>query len=394
MARSFLSSVMLKRHVYFLLFVLSQVGGSEDDLHTVQYTKENFSSELKKKNHFVMFYAPWCGHCQRLEPTWEQLAEISNAEESNIKIAKVDCTTDSAVCTEHEVTGYPTLKFFKAGENTGTKYKGTRDLPSLVSFLDVHLGSESTEGDVAPSPPEAVNGLTELTEDSFDKHVSTGHHFVKFCAPWSGRCQKCHPIWNELANSLRNDDSVSISNVDCTQHRGTCGQFDMQGYPTLLWIEDGKKIDKYSGQLTHEELKAYVSMMLGKSNEQSNAKTDTSDNVPHNVLSLTGDSFKHGIERGTSFIKFFAPWCGHCKRLAPTWEELGKKFFTNDKVNIVKVDCTLDASKHLCNEQEVDGFPSLYLYRDGQKISEYVGDRNLDDLYEFVINHLNAKTEL
>lgn len=49
-----------------------------------------------------------CGHCQRLEPTWEQLADLSNEEDNNIKIAKVDCTTDSSLCTEHDVTGYPT----------------------------------------------------------------------------------------------------------------------------------------------------------------------------------------------------------------------------------------------------------------------------------------------
>lgn len=82
----------------------------------------------------------------------------------------------------------------------------------------------------------------ELTEDTFDKHVSTGYHFVKFYAPWCGHCQKLAPTWEELANSLRNDNYVSISKVDCTQHRSVCGQFDIKGYPTLLWIEDGKKV--------------------------------------------------------------------------------------------------------------------------------------------------------
>ena len=68
---------------------------------------------------------------------------------------------------------------------------------------------------------------------------------------------------------------------------------------------------------------------------------------------LTGDTFKHGVENGVTFVKFFAPWCGHCKRLAPTWDELGKKFIGDGNVNIVKVDCTLDINKDLCNEQEV-----------------------------------------
>ncbi|KAM0730141.1 Thioredoxin domain-containing protein 5-like protein [Formica fusca] len=389
MAINYADFIASKRQILFFLFMLSQVSnGHNEDVHTLQYTSENFSTEIETMDHFVMFYAPWCGHCQRLGPIWEQLAEILNEEDNTLRIAKVDCTTEIILCSEQDVTGYPTLKFYKTGETKGIKFRGTRDLPSLFAFINEQQASSFTVEDVAPSPPEAVNGLLELTEKTFEKHVSFGHHFVKFYAPWCGHCQKLAPTWDKLANSLCNDDIVSISKIDCTQHRSICGQFDIKGYPTLLWIEDGKKIDKYTGERTHEELKAYVSMMLSKSADESSQQREDNDSALHATLSLTADSFQHGIEKGFSFVKFFAPWCGHCKRLAPTWEELGKKFFTNNNVNIAKVDCTLDGSKQLCNEQEVEGFPALFLYRDGRKVFEYNGSRNLDDLYDFVIYHL------
>ncbi|XP_078050190.1 thioredoxin domain-containing protein pretaporter [Augochlora pura] len=393
------SIVFLTKHILVFLFLLSQVNSQLDEeedttVYTVQYNKDNFAEEVQKNNHVVMFYAPWCGHCQRMAPQYEKLAKDVKADKSNVIIAKVDCTVDSELCTEHDVTGYPTFKFFKAGETKGTKFRDAKDLPSLISFIVEQLGTPFGDVHEAPSAPDAVNGLLELTEDTFDKHVSSGYHFVNFYAPWCGFCRKLAPAWEELANSLRNSDHVSISKVDCHQHRSVCTQFDIKGYPTLLWIEDGKKVDKYAGQRTHEELKAYVSKMLANDNEQVDAKTDSSDSTLHAVLSLTGDSFKHGIETGVSFVKFFAPWCGHCKRLAPIWEDLGKKFFGNENVNIAKVDCTLDASKDLCNKQDVDGFPSLYLYRDGQKVSEYNGARNLDDLYDFVINNVQLHDEL
>lgn len=375
-------------NVFLLLLSVGSIFCHNEDVHTLQYNSENFPVELSKKNHFVMFYAPWCGHCQRLSPTWEQLAEMLNEDDSNILIAKVDCTIEKELCSEHDVTGYPTLKFFKSGVTDGVKFRGTRDLPSLTAFINEQLGNiPSKEKENMSDIPEPVNGLTELTEDTFDKFIANGRHFVKFYAPWCGHCQKLAPTWEQLAQSLEYDKNVAIAKVDCTQHRSVCNQFEIKGYPTLLWIEDGKKIEKYQGQRTHEELKSFVSKMMGNTemnvNDQQPATESTSA-----VLVLTGDDFDHGIQSGVTFIKFFAPWCGHCKRLAPTWEELGKKFISNPSVNIVKVDCTVEASKSLCSEQEVDGFPTLFLYKNGEKISEYKGSRTLDDLHDFVTQHL------
>lgn len=76
--------------------------------------------------------------------------------------------------------------------------------------------------------------------------------------------------------------------------------------------------------------------------------------------------------------------CGHCKRLAPRWEELAAKFIGEASVKIAKVDCTLSGNKDLCSEQDVNGFPTIFIYRDGSKLAEYTGSRTLDDLVEFV----------
>lgn len=117
--------------------------------------------------------------------------------------------------------------------------------------------------------------------------------------------QNLAPVWEELATSLEYDPSVSISKVDCTQHRPICQDLDIKGYPTLLWIVDGKKVEKYSGSRSHEALKQFVSAkLLTETKDEENEATVEEVGV----VKLTGQSFKHGIEQGVTIVKFFAPW--------------------------------------------------------------------------------------
>ncbi len=94
------------------------------------------------------FFLNRCGHCKRLHPTWEDLAKKYNeADEKEAVVANVDCTVETALCSQHDVTGYPTLKFFKKGEDfdKAEKYRGQRDIKSLEKFINKKLGHEVEE---------------------------------------------------------------------------------------------------------------------------------------------------------------------------------------------------------------------------------------------------------
>lgn len=195
-----------------------------------------------------------------------------------------------------------------------------------------------------------------------------------------------------MATSLEYDPSVSISRIDCTQYRPICKDFDVKGYPTLLFLKDGKKVEKYSGSRTIEGFKAFIEeKTASERKEPEKAEEATVEEI--SVLQLTGNSFNHGIEKGVTIVKFFAPWCGHCKRMAPTWDDLAGKFAGNNQAKVAKVDCTLEENKDLCNEQSVDGFPTIFLYKNGEKIEEYNGSRTLEDLFEFVSKHIPVHDE-
>lgn len=74
-----------------------------------------------------------CGHCQRLAPTWDELATHFESH-PNIHISKLDCTLYSLTCQQNEIKGYPTLLLFEEGQ-VREKYTGNRDLQSLIEFV-------------------------------------------------------------------------------------------------------------------------------------------------------------------------------------------------------------------------------------------------------------------
>ena len=105
------------------------------------------------------------------------------------------------------------------------------------------------------------------------------------------------------------------------------------------------------------------------------AASAVKDLLPSNFDDIVLNSGKPAL------VEFFAPWCGHCKTLAPIYEELGHAFEHTDKVTIAKVDA--DAHKELGRKHGVQGFPTLKWFENG-KVDDYKGGRDLESLVAFV----------
>lgn len=149
---------------------------------------------------------------------------------------------------------------------------------------------------------------------------------------------------------------VKVAKLDCTTAQNICQDNDVKGYPTLAYFKNGKKVETYKGGRNLKDLSDFLKSMQ----EAKTGGADKKEKVPEDpkagpLAILNADNFEASIKSGVSFVKFFAPWCGHCKRLSPTWDDLAKKFADVEGVTIAKVDCTADDNKNkdLCNDQGV-----------------------------------------
>ncbi|XP_061535763.1 protein disulfide-isomerase [Phycodurus eques] len=129
-----------------------------------------------KKNVFIEFYAPWCGHCKQLNPIWEKLGE-KYKDSPDIIVAKMDSTANEIEAVK--VHSFPTLKFFPAGEERKViDYNGERTLEGLTKFLEsggkeggAPAGDEDDDEDFDAEDLDDVDeGQEEDSDGEDDEH--------------------------------------------------------------------------------------------------------------------------------------------------------------------------------------------------------------------------------
>ncbi|XP_078367966.1 uncharacterized protein LOC144651821 [Oculina patagonica] len=116
------------------------------------------------KDVLVEFYAPWCGQCKNLAPTYERVGNAFK-NEPNCIVARVDADKERVLGEKYDISGYPTIKFFPKDNKYGEEYSGGRSEQDFIDFLNEKCNTNRISGG-------AVN-MQAGRIDKFDEFAKT-----------------------------------------------------------------------------------------------------------------------------------------------------------------------------------------------------------------------------
>ncbi|XP_075936670.1 protein disulfide-isomerase A4 [Anarhichas minor] len=234
--------------------------------------------------------------------------------------------------------------------------------------------SEEEEDEEDDTEVKEENGVLVFTNGNYDTFMEGKDTvLVEFYAPWCGHCKQFAPEYEKIAQTLKeNDPPIPVAKVDATIANEIASRFEVSGYPTIKIMKNGEPVD-YEGARTEAAIVARVKEV---------AQPDWKP-PPEATLVLTKDNFDETVNNADIIlVEFYAPWCGHCKRLAPEFEKAAQDLSQRSPpIPLAKVDGTIESE--LATRFDVSGYPTIKIFRKG-KVFDYNGPREQHGIVDFM----------
>ncbi|OQR82142.1 thioredoxin domain containing 5-like, partial [Thraustotheca clavata] len=256
----------------------SSLESSEIPLNVIKLT----TPDLKKLDKaFVMIHAPWCGHCNKLLPTFGKAATQLLGQ---VTFGSIDGTDpdNKPIMTAFDIKSYPTILMLH--DNSYTPYEGDRALNSLVSFassgyLDAKdntqpmptitaISSTASKGTKNEDTVEMAKNVhvVEWTTDMFDTAMQTPAKssselfLVEFYAQWCGPCRAFSSLYEEIAGELKKSSDIVVARIDGALEEELRTRMNILNYPTILLVDktNGQMYKFSSKERTKEAIMAFV----------------------------------------------------------------------------------------------------------------------------------------
>lgn len=253
-----------------------------------------------------------------------------------------------------------------------------------------------------------ATATTKTFKDEVLKH--DGVVFVEFYAPWCGHCKNLAPEWAKAAKALKG--VVKMVAVDATQEEKLARKYQIQGFPTIkVFGANKRKPTDYQGGRTADALvdaalksaqslvkrrlsgkKGGSSSGSGSGSSRRSGGSSSGGSGGDKVVTVTDSNFADVVygQKQVVLVEFYAPWCGHCKNLAPHWDRAAREL--DGQVVLAKVDATAETAS--AQQFGIRGYPTIKVFPPGSSspadAQDYNGPRETAGIVQFA-QQLNDK---
>jgi protein disulfide-isomerase A1 len=281
-------------------------------------------------------------------------------------------TSDPALAKEAGVKA-PAIVLYKDFDEKKTPFTGKFDKEAIEKF--VQTASVPLVGEVGP--------------DTYASYMAAKIPLAYIFAETPEERTELAETLKSVAEKHRG--VINFATIDAKQFGAHAGNLNLKAdsFPAFA-IQDTVKNQKYpfeGNSLTLKDISAFVQKFADGKIEASIKSEPVPETQEGPVQIVVAKNYDEIVldDKKDVLIEFYAPWCGHCKALAPKYDELAA-MYANDKdlskkVTIAKVDATLNDVP-----DEIQGFPTIKMYPAGGKDAPvlYSGSRSVDDLIKFI----------
>ena len=351
--------------------------------HAVEvHDQKEWKKLLKTRTNVLALFANAEDGISDFLPKYDKVAGVIKGKGTMVY---VDCQPKDGkkLCKHLKIKPSPfVMKHYKDG-SFHKDYDRLLQEKSLLGFMENPAADPPWSEDPTANDVRHVEGPSDF-ERLLKKEKKP--ILMMFYAPWCGHCKQLKPEFASAATELKKRAVLAGMDVDTPDAYGIRHEFNISGFPTLIYFEKGRKKYDYAGGRDRESIMEWISNPQPPENlKQSPSEDDQPwSDVESDVVHLTEETFDSFVAVNPSvLVMFYAPWCGHCKAMKPDYMEAASLIKKRDITGVLAaVDATKEAK--LGEQYKVEGFPTIKYFKDGAMMYEYGYGRTAEDLVEYM----------
>merc|ERR1712080_78586 len=302
---------------------------------------------------------------------------------SNLDDFQFAITSSPEVATEYKVEGEAVLLLKTFDDGRAVLSEGITE-EAVASFI------------AGESLPLVVDFNQETAQKIFSGDIKS--HLLAFLSAKADSHADDVAMLQGIAKENKGKMLFVTINTDEDDHKRILEFFGIaeSELPTFRAIQLGEDMAKFrpdDDKIEVENIKAFVSKFLaGELKQHLMSEEIPEDWDATGVKVLVGKNF-HEVAMNPEknvLVEFYAPWCGHCKQLAPIWDKLGEQYADHANIVIAKMDSTANELEEI----KVQGFPTIKLIKAGSNdIVDFDGDRTEAGFVKFLEKETGSEGE-